>query len=86
MWSTILEKAWAKIAGNFELANGGYLETGLRAFTGAPVFSYWGDDFLNSTAVETLWLAVKAADDLNYLLSVAVYATADGLYNKCGIV
>jgi hypothetical protein len=55
MWSTLLEKGWAKIAGNYELANGGYLETGLRTFTGAPVFTYWGDEILNSTAADTLW-------------------------------
>jgi len=40
MWSTIVEKAWAKIAANYENANGGYLETGLRTVSGAPVFSY----------------------------------------------
>ena len=42
LWSVILEKAWAKIGGNYELSNGGYLESGLRSVTGVPVFTYWG--------------------------------------------
>jgi hypothetical protein len=29
---------------------------------------------------------MKAADDIDYLLSAAVYSTADGTYNGCGIV
>ena len=73
MWSTLLEKAWAKIAGNYELSNGGYLESGLRSMTGVPVFTYWGDDYLNTTASASLWSTMKAADDIGYLLSAAVY-------------
>jgi hypothetical protein len=78
MWSTILEKAWAKIAGNYELANGGYLESGLRSMTGVPVFTYWGDEILDTTESATLWATMKAADDVGYLLSAAVYTTVYG--------
>jgi hypothetical protein len=38
IWGPLLEKAWAKVIGNFELAEGGYLENGLRQHTGAPIF------------------------------------------------
>jgi hypothetical protein len=87
MWSTILEKAWAKIAGNYELSNGGYLENGLRSFTGVPVFTYWGDEILNTTASATLWATMKAADDVGYLLSAAVYFLDQSAQtNECGIV
>ena len=44
MWSTIIEKAWAKIAGSYENANGGFLENGLRSLSGAPVFTYENED------------------------------------------
>lgn len=30
IWGPLLEKAWAKVIGNYELADGGYLENGLR--------------------------------------------------------
>ena len=78
MWSPILEKAWAKIAGNYELSNGGYLESGLRAVAGVPVFTYWGDEISNTTDASILWDAMKAADDVGYLLSAAVYITKFG--------
>jgi hypothetical protein len=44
MWGPLIEKGWAKVAGNYELADGGYLENGIRLFTGAPVFTYWNDE------------------------------------------
>ena len=86
LWSVILEKAWAKIGGNYELSNGGYLESGLRSVTGVPVFTYWGEEFTTDEEALLLWDTMKAADDIDYLMSAAVYATEDGLTNSCGIV
>ena len=40
MWGPLLEKAWAKMKGTYEGADGGFLENGLRALTGCPVFTY----------------------------------------------
>jgi hypothetical protein len=40
MWASILEKAWAKVKGNYESSEGGFVQSGLRAITGAPVFTY----------------------------------------------
>ena len=37
MWAPILEKAWAKVKGNYEMTEGGFTVSGLRAVTGAPV-------------------------------------------------
>ena len=82
-----MEKAWAKIAGNYELSNGGYLESGLRSMTGTPVFTYWGNDYQDSNDSATLWGTMKAADDVGYLLSAAVYVTdTSSTTNECGIV
>lgn len=39
-WAAILEKAWAKVKGNYEAADGGFTVSGLRSITGAPVFTY----------------------------------------------
>ena len=39
-WAAILEKAWAKVKGNYEMSEGGFTVTGLRAITGVPVFRY----------------------------------------------
>jgi len=50
-----MEKAWAKIGGNYELSNGGYLESGLRSVAGVPVFTYWGSEFTTTSEAMTLW-------------------------------
>lgn len=46
-----------------ELADGGYLENGLRLYTGAPVFSYWGDEIIDQDAADDLFSIVLAADE-----------------------
>ena len=87
LWSVILEKAWAKIGGNYELSNGGFLESGLRSMTGVPVFTYWGYYIDTDEVALLLWDTMKAADDIDYLMSAAVYETVpDSVTNNCGIV
>ena len=38
LWAPILEKAFAKIKGNYQAIDFGLLKNGLRVVTGAPVF------------------------------------------------
>ena len=38
LWGPILEKAWAKIMGNYDNADEGYIKNGISVLTGAPVF------------------------------------------------
>lgn len=40
MWAAILEKAWAKVKGNYMISEYGYMENGIRVVTGIPVFRY----------------------------------------------
>ena len=75
VWAALMEKAWAKIAGNYELSNGGYLESGVRSVSGVPVFTYWGYDIASEEEAITLWETMKAADNLDFLLSASVYFT-----------
>ena len=38
MWSPVLEKAWAKVKGSYEIAgSGGLTSNGMRAILGIPV-------------------------------------------------
>lgn len=39
-WAIILEKAWAKMKGNYLHTYSGYVENGLSNLLGFPVFSY----------------------------------------------
>ena len=40
MWAPILEKAWAKVKGNYLNANGDLLQNGLRSIVGVPTYNY----------------------------------------------
>ena len=39
-WAALYEKAWGKVKGSFDLEQGGFFQTGIRALTGVPVFNY----------------------------------------------
>ena len=40
MWGPMIEKAWAKVKGSYARADGGFMDNGIRALTGAPSFNY----------------------------------------------
>lgn len=44
LWGPIVEKAWAKIKGNYDTINLGLLKNGIRVLTGAPVFDRFLSD------------------------------------------
>jgi len=48
-WGAVIEKAWAKVLGNYLKTDAGYTHNGIRFLTGNPVFSY----MLSNTTVMT---------------------------------
>jgi len=40
LWAPLIEKAFAKVKGNYLNAEGGLVANGIRALTGIPVFMY----------------------------------------------
>jgi len=44
LWSSILEKLWAKVNGNYAQINGGYVPEALDFLTGVPTAVYQVDD------------------------------------------
>ena len=82
IWANLIEKAWAKMKGNYVGVDGGFLESGIRALTGVPVFTYYVDEL---TSYTSLWDTLKEAHDLNYLITAATDGTSDTSYNTCGI-
>jgi hypothetical protein len=60
MWPPLLEKAWAKIIGNYIQADGGITINSLHALTGAPVFTYLVNSNLNFTIAFQL---IKISND-----------------------
>jgi len=58
-WGAVIEKAWAKVLGNYLKTRAGYITNGLRFLTGNPVFSYKMD---NTTIMTTTFTLLNAAD------------------------
>lgn len=85
MWSAIIEKAWAKMKGTYTSADTGFNVNGLRALTGAPVFTYDTDE--QKSAYDT-WKLLKEAEESNYLATTATIdptVLSDEYFNDCGI-
>jgi hypothetical protein len=68
MWGAIIEKAWAKVKGNYLNAEGGLVANGLRALTGIPVFMYSTSDIADQAGADTMWETIVAADAANYMM------------------
>lgn len=81
VWPALLEKAFAKVKGSYAAANGGFVETGIRSLTGAPVFTYWADELTD----DELFSSMKEANELDYIMGAGTYGT-DTATNECGVV
>lgn len=55
LWMPILEKAAAKLYGNYEMLSGGFLGPAVQMMTGAPYYEMWHNDY----SVEDLWQKIK---------------------------
>lgn len=85
MWGSILEKAWAKVRGNYIRANGDTVENGIAALTGVPVLSYKCEDITDAAGVTAAYNIMKAAEDAHYIMGAQTGSGSDSTYNRCSI-
>ena len=85
MWAPILEKAWAKVKGNYEASEGGFVVSGLRAITGAPVFTYDTASIGVDVSEEAVYNLFVAANDAEYPMGAGTTGGSDTGRNDCGI-
>lgn len=92
MWGALLEKAWAKVKGNYDNADGGFVNSGLRTLTNVPVFGYSGTNqqgtrvWNDATTLNTLWDTIVAADTAGYLVGAGTNGGGnDQEKNSCGM-
>ena len=69
----MLEKAWAKVKGTYTMADGGFVENGLRALMGCPVFGYR----TSGQNADTVFSTLQAADNLNYVMGAGTIGESD---------
>jgi hypothetical protein len=88
MWAPILEKAWAKVKGGYEDAEGGFIQTGLRSLLGCPIFSYGVASIGTSDGpadLDEVWSMLSSADASDYPMGAGTAGTSDAYTNACGI-
>ena len=59
LWMPILEKAGAKLFGNYEMLQGGMIGPAIQMMTGAPFYRMWHDDKDKNYTADSLWLQIK---------------------------
>jgi len=77
----ILEKAFAKMKGTYASTDGGYITEGMTTLTGCPIFHYNSSLVTDAEAHS----AIKAANDLNYIMGAGTNGGTDSTTNTCGI-
>jgi len=68
LWVIILEKAWAKIHGNYERIEAGESHKTMRDLTGAPAYEYFVDGEPN------MYDKILAADQKDYIITTGCNA------------
>lgn len=87
IWAALLEKAWAKVKGNYLNAQYDFTSNGIRALTGVPVFDYHSDDFaIDEDKMDEMWRLLREADQEAYIISAGT-AQVSRAYelNGCGL-
>lgn len=80
MWALLLEKAWAKMMGNYYFSQNASPAVALRALTGSPTFEKLAKlSAMDSTAI---FNDIKAALKINYPVTAKARVGADQLYSK----
>ena len=78
IWGAILEKAWAKVKGNYVHSEAGLMVNGLRALTGLPVYEYMTAQ-LNERdgSLEEAWARIKEGEEKGYIMAITTAGDGD---------
>lgn len=80
MWAPLLEKAWAKMMGNYYFTQNASPAVALRALTGAPVMEKLAK--LSATDSTGIYEDIKASLKLMYPVTAKARVGANQLYSK----
>ena len=84
MWAPMLEKAWAKVMGSYDMADGGFFENGLSALTGAPVFKHSSAEIENQNVADAAWSHIRDSLSRKYLVGASTSGNSNTKLNSCG--
>jgi hypothetical protein len=75
LWVMLLEKAWAKLHGDFSVIEGGDSRESIAAITGAPAEYYKHKDL----STDELWKLISAADAANCVMCTGASSDTKGV-------
>lgn len=82
IWAAVIEKAWAKVKGNYQISGEDFGSNAIRALSGVPVFIYYNKDL----TVDEAWKLTFEADQLDYIMTADTGGDGDDTkINWCGI-
>ena len=84
MWAPLLEKAWAKVHGSYTYsADPGFVQNGIRAIAGIPVFTYDATDLVSERLLAQAYELLDSANYQNYLVGASTAGVPED--NACGV-
>lgn len=79
MWAPIIEKAWAKVKGNYLEAEHGTVKNSIHALVGVPVYEYSTSSINNNNQANTAYNRISAADLAGYIMTASTGTSTCGL-------
>jgi len=70
LWMPILEKAAAKLFGNYEMLSGGMMGPAIQTLTGSPFFNTWHDEI----SVDALWDLMDSRFAKGWMVTAGSYS------------
>lgn len=83
LWGPFLEKAWAKVSGNYEVTEAGWTSEAMRFLTNAPSTTYKTTEY----DVAGLMALVQPADQAGFIMTAgtAISTGGDTAVNAVGL-
>jgi len=79
LWGPLMEKAFAKLHGNYDHIVGGWMNYGVSALNGSPHINNWHSD----KTKEEIWDFIKAHNDDNNIITMGILPPAgEGCYSE----
>jgi calpain-15 len=82
IWGAVVEKAFAKVLGNYLKINLGHISNGFRILTGNPVFTY---DLKSNKNPGSIFNYLSSAEKLNFIMAAGTGSGDDTTLNECGL-
>ena len=84
-WGVLLTKAWAKVKGSYVASEGGFMQTGMRSLTGAPVQSFKMKNY-DKKSIDDLYEKLKEADKKGWVMGLGTIGSGShDETTECGI-